>query len=69
MPGHEPAVLTPIDKHNEASQTDLKLQDTSVWHGEGTMTPIDLNNSLMMQNNYNEASDVGENDEEEEEEV
>ena len=66
MPGHEPAAQAPVDKPSETSQNVTRLQDTSVWHGEGVITPITQNQSLLLLNNYNEASDLGEDDEEEE---
>ena len=68
MPGHEPLAIAPVDKPNELSQNDQKLQDTSVWHGDGTYTPLDQSQSIMMLNNYNEASDDAEEGQEEDEE-
>ena len=60
MPGQEPYSKAPVDKPSEMAQNDLNHMDNSVWHGgESTITPITENQSLMMLNNFNEASDDG----------
>ena len=58
MPGHQEAQkIDPNSKPDESVENSFRLQDTSIWHGDGVITPIDQNQSLMMLNNYNEASD------------